>query len=53
MCPKLVADVSRLETELLLSGPQDSAAAIFQLSHGEGGTDAMDWTEMLLRMYLR
>jgi peptide chain release factor 2 len=50
---RLLTDVRRLETELLLSGPQDHAGAIVQLSHGEGGTDAMDWTEMLLRMYLR
>lgn len=45
--------VRTMETELLLSGPQDQASAIIQLSHGEGGTDAMDWTELLLRMYLR
>lgn len=45
--------VQELETELLLSEPQDHAGAIIQLSHGEGGTDAMDWTEMLLRMYMR
>jgi peptide chain release factor 2 len=45
--------VKRLETETLLSGPEDPAGAIIQISHGEGGTDAMDWAEMLLRMYLR
>jgi peptide chain release factor 2 len=45
--------VRQLETELLLSGPLDHAGAIVLLSHGEGGADAMDWTEMLLRMYRR
>jgi len=49
----LLLRLERFETELVLSGPQDHAGAIVQISHGEGGTDAMDWTEMLLRMYLR
>ena len=49
----LVVFIKQMETELLLAGKLDSAGAIIQISHGEGGTDAMDWTEMLLRMYLR
>ncbi len=53
LAEELLHKVQRLETELMLSGPQDRAGAIVQVSHGEGGTDAMDWTEMLLRMYLR
>ncbi len=53
MTEEILARVDRLETELMLSGEQDAAGAIVQVSHGEGGTDAMDWTEMLLRMYLR
>jgi peptide chain release factor 2 len=53
LASELFTKVGRLETEVLLSGPQDHAGAIIQISHGEGGTDAMDWTEMLLRMYLR
>lgn len=50
---ELLERVQRMETELMLSGPHDPSGAIFQLSHGEGGADAMDWTEMLLRMYRR
>ncbi len=43
------------DTELrtLLSGPQDSAAAILEIHPGAGGTEAQDWAEMLLRMYQR
>jgi len=42
-----------LETQSLLSGPYDENDAIVELHAGAGGTDAQDWTEMLLRMYLR
>jgi peptide chain release factor 2 len=52
-----VADLSRaiagLETQSLLSGPYDENDAIVELHAGAGGTDAQDWTEMLLRMYQR
>lgn len=43
------------DTELrtLLSGAQDSAAAILEIHPGAGGTEAQDWAEMLLRMYQR
>lgn len=41
------------EIELKLSGEHDASNAILQLHAGTGGTDAMDWTQMLERMYLR
>lgn len=41
------------EFQLLLGGEYDSADAILTLRSGAGGTEAQDWTEMLLRMYLR
>ena len=43
----------RIETEALLSGDNDHRNAIVVLHSGAGGTEAQDWTEMLLRMYLR
>lgn len=42
-----------LKRELQFSGPFDDHDAILRLSAGAGGTDAQDWTEMLLRMYVR
>jgi peptide chain release factor 2 len=42
-----------LEMLSLLSGPYDENDAIAELHAGAGGTDAQDWTEMLLRMYSR
>ncbi|WP_211427369.1 peptide chain release factor 2 [Chloracidobacterium aggregatum] len=41
------------ETQMLLSGPNDANNAIVRIQSGAGGTDAQDWAEMLLRMYLR
>jgi peptide chain release factor 2 len=42
-----------LETESLFRGPYDQNDAIVELHAGAGGTDAQDWTEMLVRMYSR
>jgi peptide chain release factor 2 len=49
----ITATVATLETQSLFSGPYDANDAIVELHAGAGGTDAQDWTEMLLRMYLR
>jgi peptide chain release factor 2 len=49
----LEREIGRLEFLLLFSGPRDQEDAILSLHAGAGGTDAQDWTEMLLRMYLR
>ncbi len=49
----LEAEMKRLEFKMLLSGPHDRADAILAIHAGAGGTDAQDWAQMLLRMYLR
>jgi len=41
------------ELRLLLSKPEDKKNAILVIHSGAGGTEACDWAEMLLRMYLR
>ena len=45
--------VDRLESESLLSGPNDALNAIVTIHPGAGGTESQDWADMLLRMYLR
>ena len=45
--------IENLELEILLSGKYDSSNAILTLHAGAGGTEAQDWTQMLLRMYGR
>ena len=50
---RLEGQMSRLELATLLSGPHDRANCYFSIQAGAGGTDAQDWGEMLLRMFLR
>lgn len=50
---KLEFDVNVAETESLLAGENDHRNAICEINSGAGGTDAQDWAEMLLRMYVR
>ena len=49
----LEAELQKLELNQYLSGPYDQGGAILSIHAGQGGTEAMDWTEMLKRMYLR
>jgi peptide chain release factor 2 len=44
--------VDALELKALLDGPHDAAGALVTLNARDGGTDANDWAEMLLRMYI-
>ncbi|MGN6236934.1 peptide chain release factor 2 [Dyella sp.] len=50
---RLDAEVNKLEFQRMFSGKMDSANAFVDIQAGAGGTEAQDWAEMLLRMYLR
>jgi peptide chain release factor 2 len=50
---QLEKGLSQWEVENLLSGEYDASDAILTINAGAGGTDAQDWAQMLLRMYLR
>ena len=50
---RLTREVEESETAMLLGGENDANNAIVAINAGAGGTDAQDWAEMLLRMYLR
>lgn len=56
----IAADLERLERELvqlefrrMFSGEMDAANCFVEIQSGSGGTEAQDWAEILLRMYLR
>jgi peptide chain release factor 2 len=49
---KLTAKMDQVELQSLLSGKHDTRNCFFTISAGDGGTEANDWAEMLLRMYL-
>jgi peptide chain release factor 2 len=46
-------ELDRLQEDALFSGEYDAGDALVTIHAGTGGTDAQDWAEMLLRMYLR
>jgi peptide chain release factor 2 len=46
-------ELARLQEDALFSGEYDAGDALVTIHAGEGGTDAQDWNEMLVRMYLR
>jgi peptide chain release factor 2 len=50
---RLMKLLDELELKTYLSGKFDKADAVFSIHAGQGGTEACDWVEMLLRMYLR
>lgn len=50
---KATKEVEALEFRRMFSGEMDGAAAYMDIQAGSGGTEAQDWAEMLLRMYLR
>ena len=47
------AQIAQLEFRRMFAGELDSANAFLDIQAGSGGTEAQDWAEMLLRMYLR
>ena len=49
----LVSDLGELELRALFTGEYDDTNAICEIQSGEGGADAQDWANMLLRMFLR
>ena len=50
---ELEAKLAKLEFQRMFSGQHDASDCYVDLQAGSGGTEAQDWTEMLLRMYLR
>ncbi len=52
-CGTLTAKLDEAEMVFLLGDEEDSQSAILEVHSGAGGTEAMDWAEMLQRMYVR
>jgi peptide chain release factor 2 len=50
---RIGTELERWELQQLLSGLYDDKGAVLTINAGAGGTDAQDWAEILLRMYLR
>jgi peptide chain release factor 2 len=49
----LERELERVQEDALFTGEYDAGDAILEIHAGAGGTDAQDWADMLLRMYLR
>lgn len=49
----LVKELERLEFRRMFAGEMDNCTCYIEIQSGSGGTEAQDWAEMLLRMYLR
>ncbi len=53
LLPDLEKQINQMEFARMLSGDHDANNAIVSINAGAGGTEAQDWANMLLRMYLR
>jgi peptide chain release factor 2 len=53
LCSEVARRLGEVELASFLSGPHDGCNAILSLHAGAGGTEACDWAEMLMRMYMR
>ena len=52
-CDELDKKLHELELERMFSGPHDEADCYMDIQAGSGGTEAQDWAEMVMRMYLK
>lgn len=49
----LKCKLAGVELQAMMANPEDACGAFISIQAGEGGTDSSDWSEMLMRMYLR
>ena len=50
---RLIKDVNKFKIQVLLNKPEDSSNCFVSINSGAGGTESQDWTNIVLRMYLR